>query len=156
MNLDGCYQLAYRSAYFAMRAYWRIAKPKRRGTLVAVWHNGKFVLIKNSYVKYFCLPGGYVRRREHPTQAAVRELREEISLDVAPSELKSWEDEAVTLPQGLSVFQVTLAKRPELRVDNREVVSAEFVTPEEALNRHLYGPLRQLLVQLARRCRATV
>ena len=70
--IDACYRLAYRSAYKAMRVYWKLAKPLNHGALVAIWHAGRILLVKNSYVDYYSLPGGYVRKHESAKEAAAR------------------------------------------------------------------------------------
>jgi 8-oxo-dGTP pyrophosphatase MutT (NUDIX family) len=144
--IDGCYRLAYRCAYQMMRVYWRVFKPVNHGALVAIWYDDRILLIKNSYVGYYSLPGGYIKSGERPVDAAVRELREELSLGVDPGELTlevdethSWEGR----PDHCKVFALTLDAPPNVEVDNREVVSAEFVTAEEALKRNLFPLLRQ-------------
>ena len=47
-----------------MRVYWTVRRPHTHGSLVAMWFNGQILLVKNSYVRYFSLPGGYVKRGE--------------------------------------------------------------------------------------------
>jgi 8-oxo-dGTP diphosphatase len=146
--IDALFRLAYRCAYRAMRLYWKAFRPLAHGALVAVWHDRKLLLIKNSYVDYFSLPGGYVRRGEQPRDAAVRELREEISLSVTPEDLQLRIDETHDWEgrrDHVAIFELVVAERPQVRVDNREVVAAEFVSPEEALRRNLFPPLRRLI-----------
>ena len=76
----------------------------------------------------------------------MRELREEISLDVDPSQLElqvdlthDWEGRR----DHVVIFDLFLDEAPRVKVDNREVVAAEFVTPEQALERRLFPPLRR-------------
>jgi ADP-ribose pyrophosphatase YjhB (NUDIX family) len=144
--IDAGYRLMYRIAYRLMKVYWRALKPLNHGALVAIWHQGRVLLVKNSYVDYYSLPGGYVKRGELPSEAAVRELREEISLDVNPSQLElqvdlthDWEGRR----DHVVIFDLFLDEAPRVKVDNREVVAAEFVTPEQALERRLFPPLRR-------------
>jgi len=144
--IDACYRLAYRSAYKAMRVYWKLRKPLSHGALVAIWHDGRILLVKNSYVDYYSLPGGYVRKHERPVDAAVRELREEVSLSVDPRQLTLNTD--VTHDwQGrrdhVVIFDLDLDAPPCVEVDNREVIAAEFVTKEQALRKNLFPPLRK-------------
>jgi 8-oxo-dGTP diphosphatase len=150
--IDALFRLAYRCAYQAMRFYWKAFNPLAHGALVAVWHDRKLLLIKNSYVDYFSLPGGYVRRGEQPQDAAVRELREEISLSVKPNDLELRIDETNDWEgrrDHVAIFELVVPERPHVKVDNREVVAAEFVSPEEALRRDLFPPLRRLIEQRA-------
>src|SRR5688572_2284870 len=85
--LDRLYRIAYRGAYQMMRVYWGVRRPDTHGALVAIWHDGKILLVKNSYLKYYSLPGGYVRSGETGKQAAVRELLEEVGVGVTEDKL---------------------------------------------------------------------
>ncbi len=146
--LDAGFRFAYRTAYKLMRLYWKAFRPYNRGALVAIWHEERVLLIKNSYVDYYCLPGGGVRPEETPRQAAAREVGEEVSLEVQPSELAlaldvehDWEGRR----DHVAIFDLSVDEAPNVQVDNREVVSAEFVTLQEALSRPLFPPLRRHL-----------
>lgn len=148
MWIDACYRTAYRVAYQGARIYWRIARPSNRGALVTIWHQGRVLLVQNSYVSYRSLPGGYVRSGESPLDAAVRELKEEISLDVRADELKPaldhthvWEGRN----DHVVIFRLDVDVAPMVQVDNREVVSAKWFSPEEALAENLFPPLRRLV-----------
>ena len=150
LMIDACYRLAYRFAYRAMRVYWKLAKPLKHGALVAIWHQGRILLVKNSYVDYYSLPGGYVRKHEGPKDAAARELREELSLRVEPEQLSlktdvthDWEGRR----DHVVIFDLELDDPPRVQVDNREVVAAEFLTKQEALERDLFPPLRRHIEQ---------
>ncbi len=152
MLIDRCYQLAYTCAYQLMRIYWRVRRPETHGALVAIWHDGRVLLVRNSYVKYYSLPGGYVRSGESGRAAAVRELREEISLDVEPDTLelaldvtRDWEGKR----DRVELFRLNLPAEPVVAVDNREVVRAEMFAPAEALKLPLFPTLRQHIEQVA-------
>jgi len=71
-----------RCAYLLMRVFWAVRKHTTHGALVTIWVKQRILLVKNSYVRYFSLPGGYVKRGESGFDAAIRELREEVSLNV--------------------------------------------------------------------------
>src|SRR5690349_19463262 len=58
--VDKAFQLAYVCAYRLMRTYWTLRHPKTHGALVALFNGGDVLLVKNSYVPYYSLPGGYV------------------------------------------------------------------------------------------------
>src|SRR6185369_16200092 len=75
--IDFLYRSAYRTAYRMMRLYWSMAHPATHGALLAIWNEGEILLVRNSYVPYYSLPGGYVHRDETGRQAAARELFEE-------------------------------------------------------------------------------
>src|SRR5690349_20011904 len=83
--VDRTFQLAYKGAYQLMRTYWRVRRPTTHGALVELWHEGELLLVRNSYVGYYTLPGGYIHSGETSRDAAVRELSEEIGLRALPS-----------------------------------------------------------------------
>jgi 8-oxo-dGTP diphosphatase len=151
--IDAMFRLAYRCAYQLMRAYWTLRKPATHGSLVAIWVNRRLLLVKNSYVRYFSLPGGYVRGAESGTDAAIRELREEVGLNVSAGDLKPAIDESHEWEgkhERLQIFQLDLEVEPEIKVDNREVVAAAFYAPAEALKLELFPPLRRHIEQRMR------
>jgi ADP-ribose pyrophosphatase YjhB (NUDIX family) len=150
--LDGLFRLAYRAAYLLLRAYWAVARPATHGVLVAIWHEGEVLLVRNSYQPLLSMPGGYLARGEAPVDAARRELREEVGLAVEPGELRTlftmrhrWlgKDEHVTL------FALRPARRPAVAIDRREIVETRFVTPAEALRLALLPPVRRVLEDAA-------
>ncbi len=152
--LDPMFRIAYRVAYQLMRAYWHAVHPETHGALVAIWCGGKILLVRNSYVRYFSLPGGYVRSRESGRSAAARELEEEIELVVDETELipvldKVWNWEGKR--DHVELFQLELSVEPVVSVDNREVVAARFYEAEEALELDLFPAIREhILARLGR------
>ena len=144
--VDFGYRMAYRVAYQVMRVYWRLTRPVTRGALVAIWNNGEILLVKNSYVDYYCVPGGYIQGTETPVEAVVRELAEEVSIQVSPEALKLGREETHTWEgktDVVSIFDLDVDERPVFRVDNREVIDAEFFSPQYALEMNLFPPLRR-------------
>jgi 8-oxo-dGTP diphosphatase len=146
--LDRGFQLAYVCAYRVMRGYWRLRHPTTHGALVALWNEGEVLLVRNSYVPYYCLPGGYVHRGETARQAARRELSEEVGISVRPEELElvfdqthEWEGKH----DHVQIFALGVSERPEVGVDHREVIEASWWRPERALALDLFPPLRSVL-----------
>src|SRR5215212_9485174 len=86
--VDLLFRVAYRWAYRLMRVYWGVSHPSTHGALVAVWWRDQILLVRNSYVPYHSLPGGYVRPWETATQAAIRELKEETGLHTGLDQLR--------------------------------------------------------------------
>jgi 8-oxo-dGTP pyrophosphatase MutT (NUDIX family) len=138
--IDLAYRVAYRGAYKLMKVYWMALRPQAHGALIAIWNAGEILLVKNSYVRYFSLPGGYVHRRETAREAAIRELLEETAVRATPSDLRlaldmqhDWEGKR----EHIEIFELDLSHRPQVKVDNREVVEARFFTPQAALKLEL-------------------
>jgi 8-oxo-dGTP diphosphatase len=133
--IDPPIRAAYRCAHLMLRSYWFVRRPSTSGALAAIWHDGRVLLVKNSYRRQFTLPGGYVRPGEDPRAAASRELREEVRMRIPPERFehayhgtKSFEFRRDTL----DIYEAELEGPPEVRIDNREVVWAGFETPERA------------------------
>jgi 8-oxo-dGTP diphosphatase len=146
--VDKAFQVAYIVAYRMMRMYWRVRRPRTSGALVAIFNSDCLLLVKNSYVPYYSLPGGYLRRGETARDAARRELREEVNIDVSPEQLEAavdstqdWEGKR----DHVNIFVLTLDTRPSVTIDNREVVHAGWYSPEDALKLNLFPPIRRLL-----------
>ena len=64
-------------------AYWFIFRPKTMGVKCLIENNEKFLMIRNSYGhRQWTFPGGGVDRNELPENAAQRETREEVGIEV--------------------------------------------------------------------------
>jgi len=150
--VDHAFRVAYACAYRGMRVYWKLAHPETQGALVTLWNRGEVLLVRNSYVPYYGLPGGYVRRGEAPVDAAIRELTEEIGVSARADDLalvfdrtQPWEGKR----DHVRIFSLDVTTRPEVRVDNREVIEASWWLPERALGLDLFPPLRTILEERA-------
>lgn len=144
--IDRLFQLGYICAYQLMRLNWAIRRPVTQGALVALWNKGEILLVKNSYVRYHSLPGGYLHSGETALQAAIRELGEETGIRVRPEELRlsieerhEWEGKQ----DCVTIFELDVDTRPNIRIDHREVVDARFYPPAQALALNLFPPLRR-------------
>lgn len=140
----------YRLAHWGLRLLWFIRRPETTGALVAVWYRGRVLLVKNSYRSQLTLPGGYVKAREDRRTTAARELREEVGIQVQPRRLVHayhgthlFEHRQDTL----DIFELEMEEEPKVRVDDREVVAAEFHTPTEALSLKVVPHLEEYLSQ---------
>jgi 8-oxo-dGTP diphosphatase len=148
--IDLGFRIAYRVAYRMMRVYWRLTHASTHGALVALWHNGKILLVKNSYVPYWSLPGGYVNAGESAIDAALRELKEEVGLEVPASKLiravdleHEWEGKR----EHVEIFSLEVDAPPSIAVDHREVVAAHFFRSDEALRLDLFPPIRRHITE---------
>lgn len=125
--LDRLVRALLPAAYNVSLLWARLSGRRPMGAAVAVWHGGKVLIVRHSYRDGYGLPGGTIMRNEAPAAAAARELAEETGIVVASDELEP----AYTV-HGSYVFEHHAARLPRITIDNREIVEAAFVDPEEA------------------------
>ena len=102
------------------------------GVNICIIQNGKILLTRREDFEVWCLPGGAVDEGESLAQAAVREAREEIGLEVELTRLIGlyFYPNATTFVRHL----VSFAARPvggELRADPSEVIEIGYFAPDE-------------------------
>jgi 8-oxo-dGTP diphosphatase len=134
--MDLFWRLAHRVGFRAARLWWRLRRPAYDGAAVAVWLGGRVLAVQPSYRANPSWPGGGIRRGEEPREAARRELREELGLEVAPDDLVLAREMVVDWDfrrEHVRVFELRLRAEPNLRIDSREVVAARFVEPRALL-----------------------
>lgn len=146
--INALIRVVYRAAHWGLRLLWFIRRPETTGALVAVWYEGRVLLVKNSYRTQLTLPGGYIRPREDRRTAAARELREEVGINAQPKRLVHayhgthvFEHRQDTL----DIYELEVDDEPRVQVDDREVVRAEFRTPDEALGMQVVPHLEEYL-----------
>ncbi len=139
--LDAAWRAGLRVAWAGAIVWFRIRRPHLRASCVLVEHEGRILVLRNSYRDEPALPGGFLKRGEEPLAGALRELGEELGLDVAPECLQ---DLGVTdhLESGATMsvhlFHLPCPAPPTLRLDGREIVGAEFQTPAAAAQSLIY------------------
>jgi RimJ/RimL family protein N-acetyltransferase len=113
--------------------------PRKRAIAQMLVHDdaGRVLLCRLTYKKDWDLPGGVVEVGESPQLAVSREVAEELGLDIAVGELLltdwlppwgGWDDALCLVFDG-GVHDASVLEKAELQV--REIVSAQFCTPEE-------------------------
>lgn len=141
-------RVALRIAYRVRRRWRLIAKPQLRAISVVIRDpEGRVLFIRHSYgSRNWTLPGGGVARGEAPEDAARREMREELRLDLGQLDLLDTINETLTnAPQTAHVFTATTAAVPQ--PDGREVVDARFFALDE-LPEPLSAPNRRRLAKI--------
>ncbi len=109
---------------------------------MAVYVGRKILVVRSSYRIEWNFPGGSVRRGETPEEAARRELAEEIGLtahQLIPADVTCgiWDGRR----DHVHFFELRLDRLPELQLDNREIISARLMSPEELDDIELTGPV---------------
>ena len=142
--MDRFWRLAYRVGFRAARLWWRVRRPDHDGAVVAIWlDDDRILAVQQSYRSNLSWPGGGIRRGEEPREAARRELREELGLEVRPDDLVLARETVVEWDirrEHVRVFELRLHGEPVLRIDNREVVAARFVEPQVLLAEPVLPP----------------
>lgn len=135
-------------AFHCARLVFSIAKFRINGTMVVIWHQGRVLLVKSSYRKCWSVPGGLVNRGETWLQAAVRETHEEVGIHLNADDLVFKAEVPGDLgPRDIShLFEITVDHLPEVAADGREILHAEFVKPETALQRPLHRNVKTYLL----------
>ena len=94
------------------------------------------------------MPAGGLKRGESPREGARRELREEVGIAVEAEELRPAGTFVVRQQfkeDRAHVFDLICENEPEVAVDRREVVGAEFVVPEQLAAMDVSHVLRRYL-----------
>jgi anti-anti-sigma factor len=148
-RLDRVLQKLYVVAYRAEMAVNFLIRPRVDGAYVAVWHGDRVLLILNSYKSRYTLPCGKVRSGEDPLEAARRELREEVGLDLESGAFHqsfTTVDHSEFKEDHIHLYETRLEQLGKIRLDGREVVWAGFRTPAEAVALPLFPPVKTYLL----------
>jgi 8-oxo-dGTP diphosphatase len=129
---DAFWRVAFRLGFPVAKAWWRLRRARREGAAVAIWVGRDLLAVRSSYRRQWSFPGGSLKRGETPEAAARRELLEEIGLAVTSlvpaGEVSGlWDG----LRNRVHVFELRIDEPPKLKLDNREIVAARLMPPEE-------------------------
>jgi 8-oxo-dGTP diphosphatase len=130
---DAFWRAAYRLGYRVLRLWWFLRRPSHRGAVVAVWCQGRLLVVRQSYRPGLNLPGGSVDTREPAAVAACRELKEELGLSTEPQALVHVRDAVLWFEHRrdhISFFDLHLNEMPTPLPDKREIIEARFLSPE--------------------------
>jgi 8-oxo-dGTP pyrophosphatase MutT (NUDIX family) len=140
----------YRAGHAAMRVYWRVVRPHTRGVKCVVREGGALLFVRHAYGdrNSWELPGGGIKRGEDPRDAAAREAREELGI-----ELSDWRalGEVQARGYGKRTTVICFEGRPPdrtLAIDRGEIEEARWFDvrePPRRLGRDARTVLSRLL-----------
>jgi len=95
------------------RLYWFLARPKTYGVKCIIEHEGKYLFIRNNYGRgRWTFPGGGVKREEKAEDAARREVREEVGIELSEvRHLGSFEHESEYKRDTMDVFHARVSSK---------------------------------------------
>lgn len=128
---DGCARAVFKVGFRALKLMPRAIRSRGTGVGVVIRHKDRVLAVRHSYRPGYDIPGGGVGRREQPRDTAVRELAEELSIHAEPDSLIYKRQHHRS-----HLFELTFDEEPDIRIDNREVIEAVFLTPDEAVRRN--------------------
>lgn len=72
----------YATTLFFARIYWKVFKPLTHGARILLVTDTKVLLVQPRTLDYWNLPGGGMHKNEDPEKAAIREIHEEIGIEI--------------------------------------------------------------------------
>ncbi len=119
-------------AFIALRIWYFIGRPQTKGAMIALWHNNELLIVRPSYRLDYGLPGGHVKRNESFLNGAIREMQEELDIDVSQLPLKLALRDTLIFESRYDTFEIFEAEvqnRPAMKVNQVEIAWAGWVNP---------------------------
>ena len=126
---DPLLRLAFRVGYQGLRVWWLVARPEKLGVKCVLTRGDRILLVRHTYGprERWELPGGGVKRREEPLEAASRETREELGLDIDDwTPLGDLFERIDRKRDRLWCFATELGEEHTIEIDPAEIAAAEW------------------------------
>ena len=125
---------AGRAAYYILRPGIHFFLHGTRRAYVAFEHDGKILVLKNVLGRgTWHLPGGGCKKGESFEEAALREVREEVGVQVVTSQFTQLSEQPFRSKRNFdyALYLIRLNHPVELRLDVLEILDAQWVEPSE-------------------------
>lgn len=136
--------------------YYKAIPKKRMASGVIIFNNkNELLIVKPSYKDHWSIPGGVIGDNESPRQAAIRETKEEVGIDIKKCRLLSIDYVSNENEKGESlqfIFyggKLKTAEIDKIKIDNDEIVEYKFVNIKDAM-KLFGGPKRNLVSRLSK------
>lgn len=73
---------AYKIVRIPIKWYWKLFHIETKGVRVMIINQDKVVLVRHWYNSLWVMPGGGIKKHETPERAAVREIKEELGIEI--------------------------------------------------------------------------
>lgn len=119
------FQYIYRFIYELAKLCWRIRKPVTQGARTVILAENKVLLVKHIFSESWVFPGGHIEVGEKPHVAAIREVKEEVGVNLDDVTLAgSFTHNTEGKIDTVFSFYKILEKRPDIKLETRE--SSEY------------------------------
>ncbi len=157
-GINATIRLGLRLGYPLARLGWQLTHPSVRGAHVVIRlrsdppREDKILVVRHSYKSGLSVPCGGIHKGESAQDGALRELFEEVGIRLRPDQLRD-RGEILLLHHGRQdhghFFECILPSdaRPEVKIDQREIIWADFLAESELPGLDLLPHLRQYLEQ---------
>jgi len=138
----------YKIGYPLMRVYWYIIRPETAGVRCVIVRDGKVLLVRHTYGSLFLtVVGGGIKKNETPKEAVIREVCEEVGLELTGINLVGIVQHDKEYKRDTIHVFLAKAMSTELRIDNSEIAEADWYSLDEIPS--TISPLCRQFLELA-------
>jgi len=137
--------------------FYKNLPKKRMGTGVLIFdEENKILIVKPTYKDNWSLPGGIVEQDESPRNACLREVEEEIGIELKKIEfvcidyVKGNEEKDENLQFIFQYPKLNLEQKSNIKIDGKEIGEFRFVEYKEAIK--LFGGLTTKMAKRVVKC----
>lgn len=136
------------------RAAWKASVDTRWSSagVAMVREDGKVLVVKANYKSYWSFPGGIIDRGESPLQAAIREVKEEVDVDLDGDDIQfrfvvdRTSARAQTFLFLFETYQLAVGDA-RVAIDETEIEEYAFVTRQQIIGSDKYSESTKMWAQ---------
>ncbi|HEX6388173.1 MAG TPA: NUDIX hydrolase [Solirubrobacteraceae bacterium] len=138
-------RIARRLAYRVLGVWWFLRRPHTHGVKLVIRHGDDVLFVRHAYGnrRVWEFPGGGMKRGESPAQAARREAREELGVDIT-----TWTEAGTVTYEDYATAHLTCLTAPladaAVQIHRGEIEEARWIrgtTPPAPLGAHARAAL---------------